>query len=152
MENGEIRLINANSMKLVDLILYNYKNNKYSGEKVKEIKISTDVNLKKIVFDNGYNKACTTYRYWNVQNEPFIEKLDNYVTKTVLSTELTQQTSSEKPQNSLIRHFMFTTVQGNTFEVKNVTKDDLKAKLRERFPKWSESAIERVINTEKYYR
>ena len=153
MQNGEIRLVNANSMKLVDLILYNYNNNKYVGSnKVKEIKISTDNNLKKIVFENGYKKACTTYRYWEIQNKPFVKELDNYVTKTVLSTEPIQQTSSEKPQNSLIRHFMFTTVQGNTFEVKNVTKDDLKAKLRERFPRWSESAIERVINTEKYYR
>lgn len=159
MQNGEIRLINANSMKLVDFIIYNYKNDKYKGsEKIKEIKISTDEKLKRIIFDEGYKKACTTYRYWNVEREPFIKDLDNYKVQTVLSTVSTlpsvasiQTKPTESPQNSIISHFKFSTIQGNTFEVRNVTKDELKAKLKERFPKWSDSAIERVINTEKYY-
>ena len=155
MENGEIRLVNANSMKLVDFIVYNYKNNKYKGStKIKEIKISTDERLKRIIFDEGYKNACTTYRYWNVENKPFINDLNNYNLQTVLSTVTTpssQTKPAETPQNSVISHFKFNTLQGNTFEVRNVTKDELKAKLKERFPKWSDSAIERVINTEKYY-
>ena len=155
MENGEIRLINANSMKLVDFIVYNYKNNKYKGStKIKEIKISTDERLKRIIFDEGYKKACTTYRYWNVENKPFINDLNNYNLQTVLSTVATPSSQTkpvETPQNPVISHFKFSTIQGNTFEVRNVTKDELKAKLKERFPKWSDSAIERVINTEKYY-
>ena len=158
MQNGEIRLVNANSMKLVDLIVYNYNMKKYGNEVPKEIKISTDENLKRIVFDNGYNKAMTTYRYWNIEKEPFVKDIDNYNTKTVFGTVTTppsvssvQTKPTETPQNSVISHFKFNTLQGNTFEVRNVTKDELKAKLKERFPKWSDSAIERVINTEKYY-
>lgn len=87
MENGEIRLINANSRKLVDLIVYNYKNNKYVGDNIKEIKISVDENLKKQVIDAGYTRTCTTYRYWSVQNEQFVKDLNNYKTETVLTTE-----------------------------------------------------------------
>ena len=155
MQNGEIRLINANSMKLVDLIVYNYKNNKYGGEKIKEIKISTDSELKKIVFEEGYKKACTTYRYWNVENKPFIKNLNNYNLQTVLTTVgdslQNNQTTSQNPQNTLIKHFKFTTIQGNTFEDKNVSKEELKAKIKQQFPKWSDSTIERVINTAKYY-
>lgn len=151
MNNGEIRLVNSNSMKLVDLIVYNYKNNKYGNEIPKEILISTDENLKKEVFNARYNKACTTYRYWNVENENFAKNLSNYDTKCVFSTiDINQNSQNIQGKKLIIPHFRFQTVQGTIFDVRNVTKDELRQKLKERFPKWSDDVINRVINTEKY--
>jgi len=51
----------------------------------------------------------------------------------------------------LIPLFRFQTTQGNTFELRNTTKDEIRTKLHERFPKWSDEVIERMINNEKCY-
>lgn len=40
---------------------------------------------------------------------------------------------------------------GENFEVSNVTREELKEKMKIRFPKWSDEAIERALNNAKYY-
>lgn len=40
---------------------------------------------------------------------------------------------------------------GENFEVSNVTREELKEKMKIRFPKWSDEALERALNNEKYY-
>lgn len=39
----------------------------------------------------------------------------------------------------------------SVFEVKDVTKEELIQKIKERFPKWSDASVERVINTPSYF-
>lgn len=54
-------------------------------------------------------------------------------------------------QKKTIKHFRFSTTNGNVFDVRNVTEDELINKLKERFPKWSETAILNAVKNQKYH-
>lgn len=158
MQNGSIRLVNCNSENLVRQIVTTFTNG------VREIKISHDRRLVEFLFNNRYGRAMTTYRYWNVENEPWINSLGEYNMKTVYTdsknTELTpsiatsqsnQQTIQPvQAKEPVIKHFKIQLSQGGMFELFNVTEEQLKEGLRERFPKWSEQIIEKIANDPKY--
>lgn len=145
-KDGTVRLINA-----INTILVNKITDTEIGRDANKIIISTDPNLKQEVFSKGYCQSMSTYRYWEVTNQPFVKNLGNYKTTTLYSTEKVQSTSTEKPKTPIISHFRFNTNKGIPFDVQNVTRDELKAKIKERFPQWSNEVIERILNTEKYY-
>ena len=127
------------------------------GGKTKEIKLSTDENLKNIVFDSGYKTACRTYRYWSVEGQQFVKEIDKYQTTTIPINSIAPTTISkplvkpEEPKKDIIPVFRFKTAQGKQFLVRNVTKEQLIKMLKECFPKWPDDVIQRIINTEKYY-
>ena len=152
--DGTVRLINSNSPNLTTEII----NLEKKVGKSTEIKLSTDENLKKIVFDSGYRTACRTYRYWDVSRQPFIKELDKYQTTTIpinstVSTTISKPSvTPEQPKKDIIPVFRFKTAQGKQFLVRNVTKEELIKMLKECFPKWSDDVIQRIINTENYYR
>lgn len=52
----------------------------------------------------------------------------------------------------MIEVFGFNTTSGKVFEMKNSTVDEIKTKLKEEFPNWSDAAIERAINNQSYYK
>ena len=54
-------------------------------------------------------------------------------------------------QSHLIPLFKMNTMQGGVIELKNTTKDNIKATLKEKFPKWSDEVIERTINNKNFY-
>ena len=53
-------------------------------------------------------------------------------------------------QAPIIKHFRIQLSQGGVFEVSNVTEEQLKEKLRERFPRWSEQVVEKIASDTKY--
>lgn len=151
--DGSVRLINSTSPTLTTEII----NIEKKGGKTKEIKLSTDENLKNVVFDSGYKTGCRAYRYWPVEKEQFVKDLDNYQTTTIPINSSAPTTISkpsvkpEEPKKDIIPVFRFKTAQGKQFLVRNVTKEQLVEMLKECFPKWSDEVIQRIINTEKYY-
>lgn len=52
----------------------------------------------------------------------------------------------------MIEVFGFNTTNGGVFEMHNTTVEEIKSALKERFPKWSDEAIERAINNQNYYK
>lgn len=48
--------------------------------------------------------------------------------------------------------FGFNTTSGKVFEVRNATKDEIKVELVNMFPKWSNDAIERILNNPNNYK
>lgn len=153
--NYEVRLVKPTTMDLVYKIL----NIEKIEPSTTKIQISYDENLKNVVFDEGYTSTMTKYRYWDVTNDNFVKHLDEYNMETLYSKENKQsmpQTYNKpieqpKPVSNIIPLFRFKTVQGNTFEVRNSSKEEIKKQLQQRFPKWPESSIERVLNNPKYY-
>ena len=145
-KNGTVRLINA-----INILLVKKITDTEIGKDAIKIIMSTDPNLKQEVFSKGYRQSMSTYRYWDVTNQPFVKNLGNYTTTTLYSIESSQPIPVEKPKTSLISHFRFNTNKGIPFDAQNVTRDELKAKIKERFPQWSNEVIERLLNTEKYY-
>lgn len=76
MNNGEIRLVMSNSGDLVLNIA-----NEERGKGI--VKICKNRELIDFLFDEGFDSTCRLYRFWNIENEPWIKKLDNYDLKEV---------------------------------------------------------------------
>ena len=69
---------------------------------------------------------------------------------TPVETQPEQQPQPVQQQH-LIPLFRMKTMQGGVIELKNTTKENIKAALKERFPKWSDEVIERTINNKNFY-
>lgn len=52
----------------------------------------------------------------------------------------------------MIEVFGFNTTNGGMFEMHNTTVEEIRLALKEKFPKWSDEAIERSINNQSYYK
>jgi hypothetical protein len=149
--DGTVRLINSTSPNLTTEII----NIEKKGGKTKEIKLSTDENLKNIVFDSGYKTACRAYRYWPVEGQQFVKEIDKYQTTTIPINSADYTTISKpvtEPKKDIIPVFRFKTAQGRQFLVRNVTKEELISLLKECFPKWSDEVIQRIISNKEYYK
>lgn len=75
-KNGEIQLTMTSSQKLIDTIV-DYRK-KYYKDSTESIKASNDPELIEMLYGIGYKKNVRTYRYWNVENKPFVKDLDKY--------------------------------------------------------------------------
>ena len=81
--NDEIRLINANSQKVVDEVV-NYEKDK---PRCLKIDIYNDAAFKELLFKSGYRKTMTTYRYWTITNSNIAKELDNYPKETIFKNK-----------------------------------------------------------------
>lgn len=52
----------------------------------------------------------------------------------------------------MIEVFGFNTTNGGMFEMRNTTVEEIKKALKEKFPKWSDEAIERVVTNQNNYK
>lgn len=52
----------------------------------------------------------------------------------------------------MIEVFGFNTTNGGMFEIRNTTVEEIKSALKEKFPKWSDEAIERVVANQNNYK
>ena len=158
MTNGEVRFVNAANTNIIDEIL----NHENKHGKLLKVVTCTEPEFINLLFTNGYRSTMRTYKYWDFTNKPMIlQTLDNYQTNTIFNKEpetkpevkpeVKSVNNVNKTNTDIVKHFRFQTIQGNVFDIRNVTKEELKNKLKERFPKWSEETINRVMNTEKYY-
>lgn len=154
-KNGVIELINCNNDTLVDYILNRAK------DKSKLIITVNDIEFKKFLFSNGYGKAMTTYRYWDVTNTNWINNINQYKLNVLyvddIQSYMQPQVSNSTPDNvkptfkNEPERFNFKiNLNSGPFELKNVTEEELVDKLREHFPKWSDTALEQIANNKKY--
>lgn len=80
-QNGDIWLINAEGQDVVKMII---NTEKAKTIKPNEIKISDDIELKKILFDDGYKNSMKTYRYWDItNNKSLLEKIKDFEFETI---------------------------------------------------------------------
>lgn len=145
-DNGEIRLINCNSQTLAERIVSIEKKRNDST-----IKMSTNNELKDFLFSKGYKKAFTTYRFWPIENKPWVKSLDNFPMETIFTRKrLKDYMQNSQPKEERIPLFKITLNGGRTFEIKNTTEEELRQALRERFPRWTNDTIESIASEKKY--
>lgn len=158
MKDNTIRMTNCISDELLNYVLNSYKRD----DRVRAVATSTDPALKDYLIKHGYGKIMTSFRYWEVSNKELANNLDNYKLQPVyvpsdeINSYRTQPAvASAAPTQptvnpNIIPHFRIMLSTGQPFELRNVTLEQLKEKLRERFPKWSEEVIERTANNPNY--
>lgn len=79
-DNGTVELTNTTSDNLVRAIVDYCKKRNSTAKRGLCVKIlkSNDQNLIDLIFASGYKKSMRTYRYWNVENQPWVKNLDQY--------------------------------------------------------------------------
>lgn len=150
-KNGEIRLINCSNAFVVDKVVAT-ETLKTRIEGLKEIKICNDIDFKKWLFSNGYDSVMLTYRFWSVENDDkLMDTLKHYPMETLYKSEDTGQDITDNTKENIIRHYRFMTTKGDIFDIRNVTKEQLKQSLKDKFPNFTDDIIEKLVNNEKYY-
>jgi len=155
-KNGEIHLTTTSSRALIDEIVRTY-----SSPNVIKILLSNDAALIDLLFSKGYRKNMRTWRYWNVQGKDWLNELDNFEMDEYVNPEFEDNTPKQgevqlgignhQTQNTPKLIFSIKTTSG-VFETEVINPNDLKRKLRERFPKLSDEAIEKLFNNNANYR
>lgn len=159
-ENGQVRLINTSSQSLIRSILTIEENCK-GTKKCKKMVMSTDMELKKKLNSLGFNKDMTAYRFWDLDRWPeakkIVQEFDGWDTLYTSETDDNDEINPDSfepvnvtPQEPRIKRFYFKTTDGKEFEAKNVTADELKQMLKQRFPNWSDQALERIMANQNY--
>ena len=146
---GEVELTMTSSQSLINRISTEQTSR---GEKVVT---SNDSSVIDYLFSKGYKKNMRTWRYWNLENKPWIDELKEMLPELngqafgVKKTQQPQVQQQEPKQPS--RVFSIRTSSG-TFEHDGDSYFTLKKALRERFPKMSDEALEKIIQNPANYR
>lgn len=147
--DGKVKLTMTSSQNLIDTIS-NEENRR--GENVVT---SNDSNVIDYLFSKGYRKNMRTWRYWSLEDKPWIGELKNMLPETsgqVLGTKRQQQPQVQQQEpKQPTRVFSIRTSTG-TFEHDGSSYFGLKKALRERFPKMSDEALEKIIQNPANYR
>ena len=146
---GKVKLTMTSSQNLIDTIS-NEENRR--GENVVT---SNDSNVIDYLFSKGYRRNMRTWRYWSLEDKPWIGELKNMLHETsgqVFGTKRQQkpQVQQQMPKQPT-RVFSIRTSTG-TFEHDGNSYFELKKALRERFPKMSNEALEKIIQNPANYR
>lgn len=157
-KDGEVWLINCCNVNLVYEILAEEK----KEGKSRLIVTVNDDNFKELLLSNGYKKAMRTYCYWSVEQEDWLKNINQYKLNVLFIDDVQSHLhpqpygangESNLPRKDEIPRFDFRiNTNSGVFELKNVSEEELRKKLRERFPAWSEAALENIASNLKYRR
>ena len=143
--NGEIRLTTTSNQSLISSIV-----SSASQKGVKKVITSNDAELIELLFKNGYRKNMRTWRYWLVQDKPWINDIEKYDIE-VHGDEQPDETPSITQNKAPRRVFSLRTSNG-TFEVEATSYTQLYNALSKKFPKVSGDALRKLINNPANYR
>ena len=147
--DGKVKLTMTSSQNLIDTIS-NEENRR--GENVVT---SNDSSVIDYLFSKGYRKNMRTWRYWSLEDKPWIGELKNMLPETsgqILGTKRPEQPQVQQQEpKQPTRVFSIRTSTG-TFEHDGSSYFGLKKALRERFPKMSDEALEKIIQNPANYR
>ena len=142
---GKVKLTITSNPRLIDMITTSEK------ERGSNVVTTNNANVIEFLFNKGYKKNFRTWRYWNIENKPWIGELKNLLPETsgeMLGVKRPQQ----QPRNNSPKMIFSVKTSNGVFEVEVTTPNDLKRKLRERFPKLNDEAIEKLFNNNANYR
>lgn len=164
-KDGQVRLMNAvNARTAAEIVATEETIGKY-----KYAVVSMSKELKNEIIGQGYRQFSKKYgTYYDITNSNIPEMIESGKFKVAVVLGQKEEKSEgdagmmdKKAEvdsvcgegNGEVRYplFRIKLVGGSTFELRNVTKDEVKEKLRERFPKWSDATIDNTANNDNYY-
>jgi hypothetical protein len=146
-QEGKIKLTmtsNQDVIRKIDMVESGY------GEKVVK---TNDANIIEYLFNKGYRKNMRTWRYWSLEEKPWIGELKRMLSSVDFEMgNVTRSTVQPQTQTNHTKMIFSIKTSTGVFETEVTTPNDLKRKLRERFPKLSDEAIEKLFNNNANYR
>jgi len=149
-QEGKVKLTITSNQNLINLITNTERN-----ERNENVVTTNDSSVIDYLFNKGYRKNMRTWRYWSLEDKPWIDELKNMLPETsgqVLGVKRQQQPQVQQQEpKQPTRVFSIRTSTG-TFEHDGSSYFGLKKALRERFPKMSDEALEKIIQNPANYR
>lgn len=143
--NGDIQLTTTSNNSLINMIVSDYER-----KDVIKVVTSNDKDLIDVLFSKGYQKNMRTWRFWNVQNEDWINHLNEYNINEYVNPMHSNNTETIQNEKKYI--FIIKTSNGIKNIEYNGSQTDLKDKLKEIFPNMKDEAIERIMSNKANYR
>jgi len=143
--DGDVELTITSSQPVIDKIKMYYEK---SGETVV---VNNNSDVIEFLFSKGYKKNVRTWRYWNLEEKPWLDELKNMLFgfENNAETDIDGPKSEENVEPSKI--FTIKTSTG-TFECNADSKEHLIIAIKQRFPKMSDETVEKVINNPANYK
>lgn len=146
-KEGKVKLTITSSKNLINLITTSEK-----YERNENVVTTNDSDIIDYLFNKGYRKNMRTWRYWSLEDKPWLGELNNMLAKTEVETPVGSDKSQPTPQAKQPRRIFSIKTSNGTFEHDGSSFHSLQKALRERFPKMNDEIINKIINNPSNYR
>lgn len=111
--NGIIGLTTTSKQPLIDKIMQCYTRND-----VKKVVFTSDPTFINYVFEMGYQKNFSTWRYWDVANQPWIKLIDKVMTQELENPNLKEdKNNTKKIIREVIDEFMKNNAEDDVIDI-----------------------------------
>ena len=144
-KDGNVELTMTSNQSVIDII------KKYYEKREETVVVNNNSDVIDFLFSKGYKMNMRTWRYWYIQDKPWLDELKNMLFgfEDNAETDVDEPESEEEVEPSKI--FTIKTSTG-TFECNADSKEQLIIAIKQRFPKMSDETVEKVINNPANYK
>ena len=146
-KEGKVKLTISSNKNLLNMI-----NKVENGERGDDVIITNDANVIDYLFSKGYRKNMRTWRYWSLEDKPWVNEFKNILQQTNNDAPSKQQPQTQQEQPKQPRRIFSIKTTNGTFECDGNNYHSLKKALKERFPKMNDESIDKIINNPNNYR
>ena len=149
-QEGKVKLTITSNQNLVNLITKTEE-----GERNEKVVSTNDANIIDYLFSKGYRKNMRTWRYWSLEDKPWINEFKNMLPETsgeTLGVRRPQPQPQVQSQQKEPRRIFSIKTSTGSFEYDGSVYYSLLKALRERFPKMSDDTIKKIMNNPNNYR
>ena len=139
-KEGKVKLTITSSQRLIDMITTSEK------ERGSNVVATNDADVIEFLFSKNYKKNMRTWRYWSLEDKPWLGELKNMLPETsgeMLGVKRPQPQVPQQPQQPKMI-FSIKTSNG-IFEVGCSSFIELRNKLQQRFPNMSYETISKLM-------
>lgn len=139
-QEGKVKLTITSNPRLIDMITTSEK------ERGSNVVTTNDADVIEFLFSKNYKKNMRTWRYWSLEDKPWLGELKNLLPETsgeMLGVKRPQPQVPQQPQQPKMI-FSIKTSNG-VFEVGCSSFIELRNKLQQRFPNMSYETISKLM-------
>lgn len=139
-QEGKVKLTITSNPRLIDMITTSEK------ERGSNVVTTNDADVIEFLFSKNYKKNMRTWRYWSLEDKPWLGELKNLLPETsgeMLGVKRPQPQVPQQPQQPKMI-FSIKTSNG-IFEVGCSSFIELRNKLQQRFPNMSYETINKLM-------
>ena len=140
-KDGQVKLTLTSNQNLIRII------SSEEERRGSNVIITNDANVIEFLFSKGYRKNMRTWRYWSLEEKPWLKELKGMLPETsgqVLGVKRPQPQVQQVQNNNSKMIFSIKTNNG-VFETECSSFVELRNKLQERFPNMSYETISKLM-------
>jgi hypothetical protein len=142
---GKVKLTITSNQNLMNMISTSEK------ERGNDVKISNDSEVIEFLFSKGYKKNMRSWRYWSLEDKPWVGELKNMLDGTPQEEPKKQEVQLSVHNHRPKRIFTIKTSNG-VFEYDASSYYSLLKAIKEKFPNMNDEVIQKIMNNPNNYR